>query len=191
MLTQLNAHLINHLLSQNTWATEQLRPFSGKVVRLSIPPLHTTLVIEGNGQFVPAAPDATIAAEIALSPSAVARLALEPDAASGLAALQGDSELAAAVGKVLQGLRWDAEEDLSRIIGDIPAHELTRVGSRISRELRRQAWSLAGMFAEYWLEEQPLIAKKRHLDSFSRDVDALRENVERLAKRLERLEKPS
>jgi len=191
MLTQLNAHLLNHLLSQNTWAAAQLRPFSGKVIRLSILPLHTTLVIEGNGQFAPAAPDATIAAEIALSPSAVARLALEPDAASGLAALQGDSELAAAVGKVLQGLRWDAEEDLSRIIGDIPAHELTRVGSRIRGELRRQAWSLAGMFAEYWLEEQPLIAKKRHLDSFSRDVDALREDVERLAKRLERLEKPA
>jgi ubiquinone biosynthesis protein UbiJ len=191
MLTQFSAHIINHLLSQNTWEAEQLRPFSGKVVRLSIPPLHTTLVIESTGQFATAAPDATIAAEIALSPGAAARLAFEPDAASSLAVLQGDSELATAVGKVLQGLRWDVEEYLSSIIGDIPAHELTRVGSRIGGELRRQAWSIAGMFAEYWLEEQPLVAKKRHLDSFSRDVDALREDVDRLAKRLERLEKPA
>jgi ubiquinone biosynthesis accessory factor UbiJ len=191
MLPQLNAHILNHLLSQNTWAAEQLRPFSGKVIRLSVPPLHTTLAIEGNGQFAPAAPDAAITAEIALSPGAAARVLFEPDTASSLATMQGDSELAAAVGKVLRGLRWDAEEDLSRIIGDIPAHELARAGSHISEELRRQAWSIAGMFAEYWLEEQPLVAKKRHLDGFSRDVDALREDVERLAKRLERLEKPS
>jgi ubiquinone biosynthesis protein UbiJ len=44
------------------------------------------------------------------------------------------------------------------------------------------------MFAEYWLEEQPLIAKRRHLEQFSRAVDALHEDTERLAKRLEKLE---
>jgi ubiquinone biosynthesis protein UbiJ len=44
------------------------------------------------------------------------------------------------------------------------------------------------MFAEYWLEEEPLIAKKTHLAQFARDVDALREDAERLEKRLERLE---
>jgi ubiquinone biosynthesis protein UbiJ len=45
------------------------------------------------------------------------------------------------------------------------------------------------MLAEYWLEEQPLIAKKRHLEEFSTEVDALRNDVDRLAKRLEKLER--
>ena len=102
--------------------------------------------------------------------------------------IDGDAGLAGAVGNVLQGLRWDVEEDLSRVIGDIPAHQLTQGGQKIRQELGRQAWAVAGMLAEYWLEEEPLIAKRRHLEQFSHDVDTLRDDVERLAKRLEKLE---
>lgn len=185
---KLTAEALNHLLRQNGWASEQLRPFSGKVIRLTLPPFHSTLSIDQAGEFAAAAPDTPADAEIGLTPGAAIRLLVEPDAANGLVSLQGDSELASAVGKVLRGLRWDAEEDLSRIVGDIPAHELSQAASRIRREIGRQAWSIAGMFAEYWQEEQPLIAKKRHLEQFARDVDALRDDVERLAKRIERLE---
>ncbi|OIQ79980.1 hypothetical protein GALL_382670 [mine drainage metagenome] len=94
-------------------------------------------------------------------------------------------EVAATVGQVLQGLRWDFEEDLSRIAGDIPAHQIARTGNRIRQEAERQAASVAGMLAEYWLEESPLIAKRVHLERFSRAVDTLRDDAERLAKRLE------
>ncbi|HSI95823.1 MAG: SCP2 domain-containing protein [Methylophilaceae bacterium] len=186
---KLTADALNHLLRQNSWASEQLRPYVGKIVRISMPPLGTTLVIDPPGEFSAAPHDAQIDAEIGLSPSAALRMLLEPDAASGLATLQGDADLAAAVGKVLRGLRWDAEEDLSRIVGDIPAHELSQAGARIRQEIGRQAMSVAGMLSEFWLEEQPQIAKKRHLDKFSKDVDALRDDVERFAKRVERLEK--
>jgi ubiquinone biosynthesis protein UbiJ len=103
--------------------------------------------------------------------------------------LEGDAELAANVGKVLQQLEWEYEEDLSRVIGDIPAQQLVSLGKRAVTEGRRQAESLAGMLAEYWVEEQPLIAKKRHLEEFSTEVDTLRNDVDRLAKRLKKLER--
>lgn len=186
---KLTADALNHLLRQNAWASEQLRPYAGKVVRVSMPPLGATLAIDRAGEFSTAPHDAQVDAEIGLTPGAALRMLLEPDAASGLATLQGDAEFAAIVGKVLRGLRWDAEEDLSRIVGDIPAHELSQAGSRIRQEIGRQAMAMAGMLAEFWQEEQPQIAKKRHLDKFSKDVDALRDDVERFAKRLERLEK--
>ena len=185
---KLTADALNHLLRQNSWAGEKLRPFSGKVVRIALPPLKSTLMIDGAGEFSAAAPDTAVDAEISLSPGAAIRMLLQPDAAPSLATLQGDMELATTVGKVLQGLRWDAEEDLGRIVGDIPAHQLTQTGNRIKQELGRQAASFTGMFAEYWLEEQPLIAKRRHLEQFSREVDTLRDDVERLAKRMESLE---
>ena len=89
---------------------------------------------------------------------------------------------------MLQQIRWDFEEDLSRVVGDIPAHQLTQTGARVRQELSRQALSLAGMFAEYWLEEEPLIAKRVHLERFSSAIDALRDDAERLEKRLEKLE---
>lgn len=185
---KLSADALNHLLRQNSWAAGQLQPYAGKTVRLSLPPLQSTLTINAAGEF-DAVTGNDADATIALTPTAALRLLLQPESAASLATLSGDMQLATAVGKVLHGLRWDAEEDLSRVVGDIPAHELSRAGSAIKHELARQAQAIAGMLAEYWLEEQPLIAKKRHLEQFSREVDALRDDVERLEKRLQHLER--
>jgi ubiquinone biosynthesis protein UbiJ len=43
------------------------------------------------------------------------------------------------------------------------------------------------MLTEYWQEEQPLIAKKRHVEKFIQEVDQLRDDVARLEKRLAKL----
>ena len=43
------------------------------------------------------------------------------------------------------------------------------------------------MLFEYWQEEKPLIAKKRHVEQFNQDVDTLRADVDRMEKRLEKL----
>ena len=182
------ADALNHLLRQNNWASEQLRLYTGKTVRISIPPFSSTLRIEPWGEFSPAADQTNVDAEIALTPGAALRALLDPETAATSAKLEGDTELGAAVGKVLRKLRWDTEADLSRIVGDIPAHELAKAGTGVRQEFKRQALALAGMFSEYWLEEQPQIAKQRHLEQFAREVDALRDDVERFAKRLERLE---
>ncbi len=188
MLTQLNARFLNHLLMQNNWASTQLRRFSGKTIALALPPLHTRLLILDHGEFASAAADAKMDATLSLPPSTALCFMLDRQLDSAQLRIEGDSELATEVGKVLQQLRWDYEEDLSRLIGDIPAHQMVSFGQRAAAEARRQAESLAGMFAEYWQEEQPLIAKRRHLEQFVRDVDTLRDDVERLAKRLEQLE---
>jgi len=185
---KLTAAALNHLLRQNPWAAERLRPFAGKTIRLQVPPLQTTLTLDGAGECMAATPDTPIDAEILVPASAALRLLADPSSAMTLATLQGDMELATTFGKVLQQIRWDIEEDLSRVVGDIPAHQLTQTGARVRQELSRQALSLAGMFAEYWLEEEPLIAKRVHLERFSSAIDALRDDAERLEKRLEKLE---
>lgn len=180
---------LNHLLRQNPWAAERLRPYAGKVVRLTLAPLELALLIDAAGEFTPAPDEAPPDAGIALTPASALRLWLQQDAPPELMSMQGDPALATLFGEILRNLRWDAEEDLSRIVGDIPAHQLSRAGSHIASELRRQAWSVAGQFAEYWLEEQPLIAKQRHLDAFSRDIAALQADIERIEQRVKNLEK--
>lgn len=183
------ADALNHLLQQNHWAAGQLRPFAGKTLRIVIPPFSSALLIEPSGEFSPAPRQAPIDAEIALSPGGALRALFDPETVASSATLSGDTELATAAGKVLRGLRWDAEADLSRVVGDIPAHELSRAGTHMRQEFERRTLALTSMFSEYWLEEQPQIAKRRHLEQFSREVDILRDDVERLTKRLERLEK--
>lgn len=180
---------LNHLLRQNPWAAEELRAHAGKTVQINLPPVAINLTLIDGGEFVPAPEHAAIDATIALTPLAALRFLASRKLDQTNLDLQGDAELAAAVGKVLRQLEWEFEEDLSRLIGDIPAHELVGLGKRVVGEGRRQFWSVAGMLAEYWQEEQPLIAKKRHLERFAHEVDRLRDDTERLEKRLEKLEK--
>jgi ubiquinone biosynthesis protein UbiJ len=162
MLAQLNAQILNHLLSQNPGAAELLRRFAGKTLALALPPLQIRLFILDSGSFASAQEAAEMDATLSLPPGAALRFLAERRLDTAQLSIEGDSELATEVGKVLQGLRWDVEEDLSHIVGDIPAHQLTQAGSRIKSALGRQAVALAGMFADYWQEEQPLIAKRRH-----------------------------
>ncbi len=185
---KLTVDALNHLLRQNSWASELLRPHQGRVVRIALPPLAQSLAIDAGGGFTAAPVDALADATISLSPGAAIRHLLQPGSGAGQARLDGDMDLAVTVGKVLQGLVWDVEEDLSHIVGDIPAYQITQAGQRIRRELGHKFESSASMLAEYWLEEAPLIAKGRHLEQFATEVDRLRDDAARLQQRLELLE---
>ena len=50
--------------------------------------------------------------------------------------IEGDVQLAAELGWLAENLRWDAEEDLSRVIGDIPAHAMADAGRRVVAALK-------------------------------------------------------
>ena len=45
-------------------------------------------------------------------------------------------QLAADVNWLIANVRWDAEEDLSRVVGDAPAHAVASVGRRVAEGLR-------------------------------------------------------
>ena len=179
---------LNHVLRQNAWAAACLQAYAGKTICLNLPPVSSVVTLIDGGEFVPAIENAIPDATINLSPMAALRRIAGLSPQSDDYRFEGDTELAASVGKVLQQLEWEYEEDLSRIIGDIPAQQLVSFGKRVVHEGRRQVESVAGMFAEYWQEEQPLIAKKRHLERFSTEVDILRDDVEQLETRLQKLE---
>lgn len=189
MLKPLLTRLLNHLVNQNSWARQQLQPFGGKTVKFGIPPLSTHLTILEDGGLAMAGESAAPDAIIVVPPSVALRLLANDDAASTLVTLEGDTELAAALSRVLRGMSWEYEEDLSKIIGDVPAHQLAELGRKAGHEIKSQSFNLMQMLVEYWQEEQPMLAKKRHVESFNREIDTLREDCERLEKRSERLEK--
>lgn len=187
MLKTILTRLLNHLINQNLWAKEQLQPFGGKTVSFSIPPVHANVTVLEDGGLAMAGESASIDASVIIPLPVALRLLANDDAAITLATLEGDTELAATLAKVLRGISWEYEEDLSKLIGDIPAHQTAEFGRKAVREIKSQSINLAQMLSEYLQEEQPMIAKKRHINHFNHEVDTLREDTERLEKRIEKL----
>jgi ubiquinone biosynthesis protein UbiJ len=50
--------------------------------------------------------------------------------------IEGDVQLAAELAWLSDNLRWDFEEDLARLLGDIPAHALADAGRKLVAALR-------------------------------------------------------
>lgn len=186
-LNTININILNHLLHQQPWARDQLCRYAGKSFRLAVPPITLDLCIDNNGEFIPRPENATLEAMLSLPAAAALRFALSGKLDASQLNITGDTDLAQGVGHILRNLSWDMEEDLSRVMGDVPAHTLMNFGKKIFAEGQRKMESVAGMFAEFWQEEDPLIVKRRHLETFAADVDKLRDDTERLAKRIEKL----
>ena len=101
--------------------------------------------------------------------------------------IEGDSALAQRFGAILADVDIDWEEHLSRIVGDVAAHE---VGSaaRAARDFGQRTGRTAEQnLREYLQEESRLLPTRYEAKEFLDAVDALRDDVERLAARVERL----
>ena len=187
MFKPLLTRVLNHLITQNQWARGELLPFSGKTVRFNMPPANASLTILEDGGLAMAGETLQADASIYLSPSLALRLLAKDTDAMSQVRIEGDTELAKTLAKVLQGVKWDYEEDLSKVFGDISANKASTFAKNTAREAKQQAINFAEMATEYWQEENPLIAKKRHVEDFVQKVDVLRDDVERLEKRLAKL----
>ena len=187
MLKKLSTRLMQHLISQNSWANAMLKPFAGKSIQIKIAALSSTLVILENGSLAIAGetnvPDATVEMSLSLA----LRLIAKDEAAKRLISIEGDTHLAAELAKVFSNMRWDYEDDLSKIVGDISANKLAGFSRDAIHSVKETSVNLAEMLSEYWQEESPMLAKKRHVETFISQVDTLRADVDRLDKRLSKL----
>lgn len=189
MFKSLTTHLLQHLIAQNTWACSMLQPFAGKSVRITIAPVHSTLVILEDGSLAMAGETNVPDASIHIAPSLLPRLIAKDEAAKLQIEVTGDTHLATALAKVLSHLHWDYEDDLSKLVGDVPANKIGSFARNSVQSLKGAGINFASMLSEYWQEEKPMLAKKRHVDQFNHDVDHLRSDVERFEKRLQKLAK--
>lgn len=178
---------INHVLRANSWALERLRPHAGKVIVVHLVPFDGALSITDSGEVAVAAADATPDVSITLTPGLMLRLAARDANVWNDIPVTGDAQLAAALNGIARNLRWDFEEDLSRVFGDVAAHRMAQTARTVDRWGRQSTDNIARSFTEYWTEERPLLANRIEVEQFHRDVEALRDDIARLEKRLEAL----
>jgi ubiquinone biosynthesis protein UbiJ len=179
---------INHLLAREAWATDRLRPFAGRRVRLRLPPLpDLALAIAETGLLERASGDAAADLTITLKPGALPALLARDDRLMREADIAGDTELGAALQAVFRNLRWDVEEDLSRVVGDAAAHRAVSAGRSIAAWQKDAARRLGDNVAEFLKEESGQLPRPADVAAFSREVAETRDAVERLEKRIARL----
>lgn len=194
MFKPIITRFLQHLTNQNNWSRPYLMPFAGKVVQFDFVLAKANLQILEDGSLSLAGESfsnqSTQAdATVHIPPSLALRLATKDEAAKMCIKIDGDTQLATEFSKVLQNMRWDIEEDLSHVTGDIAAFKIGELSKKTFAEMRQQSINAAEMLSEFWQEEKPILAKKRHVEQFNADVDTLKSDVARFEKRFAKLNK--
>ena len=132
--------LANHVLMQEPEAQARLARQAGRVVEARWRAFVVRLVATPAGLLDVAAaagqPDLTLTLTEE-SPWELAQAALRGDKPA--VRIAGDVQFAAEINWLVEHVRWDLEEDLSRLVGDAPAHAIGDVGRRMVTALRQFA----------------------------------------------------
>ena len=183
------ASALNHLLETEPWARERLAPFSGETVALAAPPLpELRLSILADGRVAPAADDAAAPSlTLALGADALAAMARGEEYFMRAVEVTGNARLASEVMLLVRHLRWDPEEDLSRLVGDVAARRMVGLARDFAGWQIDAAQRLAEGLVEYAVEERRILVSRPELEPLAAGIARLRDAIERLEKRIERI----
>ena len=129
--------LLNHVLQQEPEAMARLQRQKGSVARVQW--REFTLHLRATPAGLLDLADAGATPDLALTLAQTSPLTLAQQALRGEkpeVRIDGDVQLAAEVNWLVEHVRWDLEEDLARLIGDVPAHGLSEFARAVATALR-------------------------------------------------------
>lgn len=179
--------LLNRLLAPEAWARQRLAPFAGETVELRAPPLPTLrLRILAGGTVEAGSAEAGLT--MTLKPELLVALARGEEHALRSVDVQGNAALAAEILVLARHLRWDVEEELSRVLGDVVAHRLAGAARAFAAWHLDAAQRVTGALVDYATEEKKVLVRRAEFEALAEPLARLRDAIARLDKRLERLE---
>ena len=128
---------LNHVLMQEKEAQDRLTRKKGSVVHIRWGLFALDLLITPAGLLDKASPDAK--PDLAMTLAVDSPVTLMQSVMAGKSPpvkIEGDVQLAAELGWLAENLKWDFEEDLSRVVGDIPAHALADAARRVAQAVK-------------------------------------------------------
>ncbi len=185
--------LINRNIVDSTPARALLEQLDGKRFVVSAEDIGLGVLFEFSSDGVRLSrSDASEAdATVTGSTFAFARLGIETSDKlfrSGVLKIYGDTDVAENVQQLLNHAWPDWEEELSRLVGDIPARQIGNVVRGVTNWARRAASTLARNTTEFFQEESRDLPTRHEANEFMSDVDKLRVDMERTEARLRRIE---
>jgi ubiquinone biosynthesis accessory factor UbiJ len=177
---------LNHLLDRERWAREKLAAFADQVLEVRAPPLPALrFTISSDGRLQAGGVEPSLV--VTLRPEIIPALARGSDHALRTIQVSGNAQLANEVMFLARHLRWDVEEDLSRLLGDVAAHRLAQAARDFLAWQADAAKRIAETAADYAGDESRVLLRRTQLASFAGEVTQLRDAIERLEQRIRRL----
>jgi ubiquinone biosynthesis protein UbiJ len=130
--------LLNHVLMQEPQAMERLKRQRDRVVLAKWREFSFRVCVTAAGLFDLAAQDAQPDLTFVVtqqSPLQLAQTLMQGEKPP--VHIEGDVQLAAEVNWLVDHVRWDLEEDLSRLMGDVPAHTLMQGARSLAEALMK------------------------------------------------------
>ena len=195
MLTQAIENLLNRNLPRSPRARELASSLVGKRVRVEARGLGWVLIVESLNTSIRLTresmegqpPDADISGSL-LNLAALAGSHPEEVIQRGDVTIRGDAEVAQKFRELAMLLNPDVEEELSRLIGDTPAHQALRLVRLATGFGRRAAKTGVRNVAEYLAHERGDLVPRAEAEDFYRGVERLREDLDRIDARARLLE---
>lgn len=179
---------LNHLLRAEPWARERLAPFAGETLAVQAPVFpEVRLTVAEDGSLQAAAAGAQPSLTVKLRPGALAAAARGEEHLLREVDIAGNARLASELMFLARHLRWDVEEDLSRVVGDVAAHRLVGAAREVAAWHRDAARRFADGLLEYAVEEKGMLARREDLAALALAQAQLRDALDRLEARIGRL----
>jgi len=193
--------MLNRGIGASARGAALARRLEATAVRIDVEGLIAVrAAVQGGRLFLSAAAratdDDTANATLTGSPLALLNLARTQGAGSGAGRgagapvqIRGDAEIANAYRELLALARPDLEEELSRVVGDLPARRLARFARQTGAWLRKTRRTAGANVAEYLQEESRDLVNRPELEEFLHGVDEVRDAADRVEARLVLLER--
>lgn len=190
MLTAMLENLLNRGLPRSPRAQQLCAELAGHSLAIEIRAITGVRIESAGGTLKVTRPAGPADARITGGPLGLLALAGDaPEAVlqRGEVQIEGDAEIAQRFRELGKLLRPDLEEELSLLVGDVPAHRIGRAARAALDWTRRAGATTATNLAEYLAHEKQDLVSRGEANQFLRGVDTLREDVDRLAVRIDLL----
>ena len=185
---------INRYLALDPAAATRMQALAGKVIGIELRDVNLRFFmlpaqdqLHVHGHF-----DGEADTTLRGTSLAMARMSLSDKASdslfSGDVEISGDVELGEQFRAVLDSMDIDWEEQLSKLTGDVIAHQVGNLVRGVMQWGKKAGDTLQQDLAEYLHEESRVLPVRHEVDEFINVVDEVRMAVDRLQARLRRLQ---
>jgi ubiquinone biosynthesis protein UbiJ len=180
---------INHVIEQEKWAHDLLLSREGQIVAISLPVGNFQLMIQ-NGLLANTSDNTGVAA-VSLEISQEAIWAFLREGKSGamkFVRISGDVDFAADLNRLAADLKWEAEEDLAKLIGDAPSRRILLESKKLFQQASLAVDDFKLGLRDYLVNEKNILLGAQQFNEFKSEIRLLRDQLDRTEKKIIKLD---